>query len=522
MDEPDDEISLQPYFETLWRYRRVIAAAPLVVAAIFVIVVLGVWLWLPAERLASLQFRLLFEGAAQNRYPNDTAFSPTEIVAAPVVAAVFKANDLQRFGKYEDFKDALFVQQSNPELDLLAYEYQAKLADPKLTPVDRARIEGEFKNKREALLDPSFALSLRRSERFAALPREVAQKVLTDTLATWAQQAQTIKGVLKYPVPILSSRILSPSTLDNDYLVAADLLRAKAVRVIGTIDQLEELPGALTLRTAAGTSLPEIRAALEDSIRFDLEPLLGIIRSEGITKNARLLSLYASNMVFQLQLDKEETEGRARALQNSLREYVSQTAPRASGASESGATGVGTRQDRADAPALMPQLSESFLDRLEAMSVLTQKGEMEYRRKLTDQVIEETRRVATFDKELQYYEGLNRAIQGVGSRPAGSPELVALITRRSQNALEVITKATNALSDFYNELSAHNLSPEARLYAITGPFTEQTVQSLSRGRVVLAFALAMMLTLVLVPAGCLIHDATRRKKNVPPSPAAGA
>ena len=79
----------------------------------------------------------------------------SEIVASPVLTEVFRINDLQRFGKYEDFKDSMFVQQSNPDLDLLAFEYQALLADTKLSPVDRARIQDEFKKKRAAMMDPS-------------------------------------------------------------------------------------------------------------------------------------------------------------------------------------------------------------------------------------------------------------------------------------------------------------------------------------------------------------------------------
>src|SRR5674476_571254 len=85
-------------------------------------------------------------GAAQGQYPNLTPFSVSEIVASPVLTEVYRINDLQRFGKYEDFKDSMFVQQSNPDLDLLAFEYQALLADTKLSPVDRARIQDEFKN----------------------------------------------------------------------------------------------------------------------------------------------------------------------------------------------------------------------------------------------------------------------------------------------------------------------------------------------------------------------------------------
>src|SRR5699024_6538364 len=97
------------------------------------------------------------------------------------------------------------------------------------------------------------------------------------------------------------------------------------VRIVRSIDELQKLPGALTMRTTPdGISLPEIRASLEDSIRFDIEPLLGMIRSQGVTKNALQLSLYATNAAFQIRLDKEEAEGRARALQAGLREYMSQ------------------------------------------------------------------------------------------------------------------------------------------------------------------------------------------------------
>ncbi len=514
----DDEISLQPYFETLWRFRQVILAGTVVVALLFLLASIALVILSPSERVASIPFRLLFDGAAENRYPNETPFSPMEIVGAPVIAEVFRINELERFGKYENFKDAIFVQQSSPQIDMLEYEYAARLGDTKLTPVDRARIEADFRSKRDALTDPSFALSLRRSERFKRLPRELAQKVLTDTLSTWAQQAEIRKGVMKYNVPILSSKVLSRQTLEeSDYLVAADQLRSKAVRIINTIDELEKVPGALTLRTAKDDiSLPEIRASLEDVLRFELEPLLGIIRSEGITRNARLLSLYASNMVFQLQLERQEIESRARALQTSLHEYVSQTGSR----SVEGVAAGGTRQSGLDTPGLMPQLSESFLDRLQAMSALSQTGELEYRRKLTDQVIRETRQSATLDKELAYYQDILKAVLGSGSRPAGSPELIALVKARSLKAFGTIEHATNQLSVLYDELSLHNLNPSARLFAITGPFADHTTLSRPFSRLALSLLFVLLGTFIAMCVLVLLYNAVRRQPVQAPSPPA--
>jgi hypothetical protein len=509
----DDDISLQPYVDALRRYRRVILALTLLAGVLFILAALAAVILSPSERIASVAFRLLFEGAAQNKYPNDSPFSPVEIVASPVAAEVYRANDLQRFGKFEDFKDSLFVQQANPELDLLGYEYQARLADSKLSTVDRAKIEEDFRRRREALVDPTFAISLRRSERFRVLPRELAQKVLSDTLTTWAQQAEKTKGVMKYQVPILSSKVFSRETLENsDYLVAADQLRAGALRILETITALEKVPGALTVRASKDAiTLPEIRARLEDVMRFELEPLLGIIRSEGITKNARLVSLYASNMVFQLQLDKQEIQSRAQALQTSLRDYVaptsspSMTDTRGSGNARSGG-GL-------DTPGLMPQLSESFLDRLEKMSALTQKGEMEYRRKLTDQVIQETRQVATVEKELAYYEALLKNVEGIGNRSAGNPELVNLIKARSLKAFEGIEKATDQLSVLYQEISAQNLNPAARLFEFTGPFSDNTAPSRPLGRMALMLLFVMLGTLVVVSAACLFYEMVMRKRS---------
>ncbi|MDO8835363.1 MAG: hypothetical protein Q7V01_07185 [Vicinamibacterales bacterium] len=509
-DYQDDEISLRPYMETLWKYRKVILAALAAAAVVFFVGVIGLSILYPTERVATVKFRLLFDGAAQNEYPNKAPFSPTEIVGAPVVTEVYKTNNLEQYGPYERFKDALFIQQSNPQLDLLAYEYQAKLADTKLTPVDRARIEEEFNRKRDALIDPVFSLTLRRSERFRSLPRDLAEKVLGDTLAGWALQAERM-GAMKYQVPVLSSIILPKETFEKeDYLVAADMLRAKAVRIIGTINELEEIPGALTIRTSKDKiSLPEIRANIEDALRFELEPLLGIIRSEGVTRNARLLSMYASNQLFQLRLEKDTAEGRARAVRESLQEYMSQRVSR--GGTDSRLGGSATRQPGLDTPALIPQFGESFLDRLVEMSAQTQTSEVAYRQRLTDQVIEETTKVAELEKELAYYEDLAKSISGIGGRPSGSPELVALIKARSQAAFAVVAKATDQISDLYAELSRQNLNPVARLYAITGPFTQHTSQSLAFRSVLLSFVLVMMLTLIVVPAGCLIHNAVRKK-----------
>src|SRR5689334_9419514 len=92
-DSHGDVVSLKPLFRFLAMYRRVLALAVAAAVALCIVVLLILMLVLPTERTASIQVRLLFDGAAESRYPNGTPFSPAEIVATPVLSEVYRIND---------------------------------------------------------------------------------------------------------------------------------------------------------------------------------------------------------------------------------------------------------------------------------------------------------------------------------------------------------------------------------------------------------------------------------------------
>jgi len=159
----------------------------------------------------------------------------------------------------------------------------------------------------------------------------------------------------------------------------------------------------------------------------------------------------------------------------------------------------------------MPQLSESFIDQLQQVFVRTSKDEIEYRRSLTNQLIEESKRATTFDRDLAYYEDLAKSVKGIGAHSSGSPEMIKLIDDRTTKAFGLISKATDQLSEFYTELSAQNLGSAASLYVITGPFAQRDERSLSTRTVAMLFGLTLLVTLLVVPAGCLMHGLSRRR-----------
>ena len=509
-DVYDEEISLQPLLRTMWLYRRVINFAVAGVMGIFVVAIVAAYVFLPVERSGTLEFRLLFDGADQGEYPNGTLFSSAEITSTPVLTEVFETNDLERYGSYGDFKNSVFVLQSNRELELLSYEYEARLADSRLSPVDRANIEEEFQTRRDSLTDPRFSLNLREDVRVAEMPRSLVSKVLDDTLATWARQADERKGALRYDIPVFSKNILRRDLIETeDYITGIDILRAQVRRIIANIEQIATLPGAAVIRIGDGrTSLAEIRVNLEDVLRFQIQPLVGMIRMTGLSRDPESLGRYVDDQLFQISLERAETGTRVAAVQESLRAYMLQKG--AVAVPEAGAGGAIPRP-APGGEAMMPQLGESFLDRLVEMS--TMNSDIEYRQRLTDRIIEESVAMAALEREQAYYEDFSLALQDLGPRSEGAnqeSELVGIKTR-FDGAFDQVVAAVDQVNAIHEELSTQNLNPTTLLYTVTEPFTMRTERALSLPSIALYAMLVFMLSLVLVPLGCLAHSYFQRE-----------
>jgi len=492
----------------LWSYRRVMGLALAVAGLCSFMGALALFLTGPVERIGTLPFRLLFASAAQNRYPNGTAFNPVEIVAPPVLREVFQANDLQRFGEYEAFEQSVFVLGANTEVDTLSQEYQARLSDTRLTPVLRARLQEEIRSRRAAFIDPIFSLNIRSGRGMTALPPELTEKVLRDTLATWAQHAHNRKGATRYNIPILSKNILDRSVIEReDYFIAIDMLRAKTYRVMGTLETLAHLPGGQLIRVGQQKlSLAEVRSNLEDIIRFRLVPLLDLIRSEGITKNPRALRLYANNQLFQLRLEREQSMSLVASLQSALGSY---TAQRPSDPRDPQTVGGG--REKPISPPMTTQVDQSFLDQL--MAVGTAADDQDYRRKMTDRIIEAGGRAGFVQREEAYYQELAQSLRTMDARSNGSPATMALIKARTAHAFDEVAQAIDLVSAVYDQLSAQNLRASTQLYGTTGRHTIRTRRARSVSTLGLVVLLALLLAFVATLAACALHYQFARRRT---------
>lgn len=498
-DSEREAIDLKRAFRTLWRYRRTMTIAIGGVIIAMIIAMLAVYLYVPIERVATVRFEATFNLAESGKYPNDATFSSADIVAPPVLSEVYRMNQLERFTDFQSFRESMYVLLANSERGMLDSEYQTKLADLKLTPVDRARIEEEYRKKRDSLKATQFSLNLRRMERLTGMPPELTSKILHDVLAVWATQAAGKRGVLLYDVPALTKNLLKNDYIaGDDYVIAADFLRAKVQEINKNIEDVSRLPGAQTMRTAKERlSLIEISLSVADLWRFKLAPLISTLHSKGIAENPRVVTLYFQDRLFQTRLLHEQTRNRVKSLQDALAVYMQM---KAGGALPSGTVPPNRSGLGADGT-VIPQLSETFLDKLVEMSN-KDNSEIKFRQLLTNRIIDEGVAAADFETQVAYYQSV---IDHFKTPLAKDAITEASIKEQLGIVRSGLSHAVDGIEEIYNEVSAHNLNPPSLLYAMTSPVTIIARPSLPVSQATFYATMFLLLALVLIPLGCLAH-----------------
>lgn len=508
--------SLDPLIRTSRTYRNVLLLAALAIIFIVVVALLLAYSRQSTDVRATLGFRLEFEGIDRRAYPNGTKFSAADIISTPVLTEVFDHSDLKRFMSYDVFKSAIFILESNPELQRVSRDYESKLSNPRLTTVERERLETEFQNKRQTLQQSEYSLNFSRKETTEAVPPALIHRTLNSILVTWADNASRRKGALSYQIPVFSRNIIQKEFLDaQDQLIALDILRSKIADILSNIGEVSSLPGANVIRTGPRKlSLPEVKASLEDLLRFSLEPIVTTIQASGASNNPKSVVLYLEARLSQINQRRETTAGRTQVLKEALRNYVQQHQ-----GSIVEPDARGTKDQRVG---VNPQFTDAFLDRLVNLS--TENIDVKFRQDITERIVKEGLTGVSLDVEASYYQRMLDIVRRLARNPVEEQR----IRESSSKVLDAILVALDQVNAIYTEISAQNLNPSSTLYIITAPASVITEHSL-RFIPTLLYASAMALVaFVLVFLGCLVHARIRqplrpradagRKSRVPRMP----
>jgi hypothetical protein len=436
-------------------------------------------------------------------------FSVADITVNPVLLEVYAANDLKRFVEFGKFSRSIYVLESNWALEQLAAEYQVKLSDQKLTPIDRERLEREFESKHASISKSGYAVQFLINDETRSIPRSLIHKALNDVLAAWARRAAIEKKALDVQVAVLSPSILDEADVKGrDYLIPLLLLRRRVDDVLTNISAIAEIPGAELVRTSNHkSSLREIRLRLDTINRYRLEPLISTARAAGQTGSVAVaIEVLNGQLAYDERL-LAAARMRQEAIRNALLIYDSQASSarrteRSPASEMAPATGRPSGNET-----VMPQLSESFLDRIIEMT--NSNADRVYRQRLNDEIKSAALAMVPLEETVEYDKDLITKFKSSPAHP--DPAAAANLDRDFQATREETRSLIEEINEIYH-LASRQLNPATELFRITGPTIFRVDRAISAARIAVFGGITVLIAIPLVFAGVVIHNRIREER----------
>ncbi len=473
VDAYEDEVSLPigAIVKHWWHKRATLAVLFLTGGIAALLLASGLYVRRPASHQSVLTVRLLFDGVERGAYPNGERFNPADILATSILEKVYARNELEKFITFEDFKRGLAITAYNPALNRLQREFQDRLAARALSTVERQKIETEFQEKLAALKNAEFSLFASFGSRFERWPDLLTAKVLSDTVNTWVEQSRA-RGIFKFDLNIFSGNVLPANSVDEDYLVFVDRLRLSINRVQTNVDDLLKIPGADLMRVGPqNISLGELRAALEDALKYRIGTIDSCIIQYGLYRNQTLAKAYLNDQMFRLQLTLDELNAQTKTIQGVQATYASgRNSVSYGGAGQT----PGTNALSGSSP-MITQLSDTFIDRVMALS--ERSSEEAFRQSLANRLITIENKNTEVITERRLYQRQLEALNGEVAMTENAAEIKHWMERQLNEVLAQLKATLVDVQAFHVALSQSNLEP-ATVYAITGPVRTETVSPL--------------------------------------------
>lgn len=509
----DTPVALSHFVHTVSAYKPAIVMSILAVIVGYIIIATVLYLVAPSQRITVQPFRLDFQGATISEYPNGTPFNTSDIVGTQILLKVFEQNELSRYTRFQDFGRSVFVLEANPAFERMAADYTARLADPKLSPIDRERILREWDAKKVTIARNDYSINyVRRGD--GTIPETLVRKVLLDILNEWARWITNEQHVLEYRMAILSPEIMTLSDADAvDPVETLLIVRAKITRVMRNIDDLLKIPGADLVRTAADRmSLDEVSIRLDEIVRFRIDPLITIARTNGLVSNPAATIRFVETQLAYDQRQLELAQRRADSIRDALAVYSSN--PRGLTAETPSATSAGLERTKPGPAAggtsesVVPQVSDTFLDKL--MLLTSQATDVQYRQKIVDEYRKAAQEVVPARDAVAFDQEIVQALKTpVAAGPANGATVRQQIAATQADARQLVIK----VNEIYKTLS-RNLNPAGQIYATTQPPIVRVERVRSFTRLMLYGALIVLLSIPVIIILSLLHNRLREEERV--------
>ena len=355
-------------------------------------------------KLTTYEFAFSFDGAADNKYPNGIPFSAQDVLAAPVLDAVYATMHLQGYMDPTDFRSAFTIARGGTELRLLQSDFEQKLANTKLTAAERTPLETQYRSALSALKTGIFVLTGDFTN--SNLSDLEIERIMSAVPMAWADFAQKIRGVAMYDISVPTMTDADKLTNDSDYLIAAETLRSISRRTSACAEILMNQPGGKLVHDTTGKVLEDLQAEVEASYRVDVLPTYtNFLRLAYAQDSARVNEVFSNRMATSKRaVDVAESE--AKMTTNAFQNYIMLSS---GGNTGSGASPSNSMQMNNAGNMPMINLNADFFDRIIGQGIAAK--DTVYRQKLNDDQLKMQTKVLKLKDDLAFDEWLLKQIQ---------------------------------------------------------------------------------------------------------------
>jgi hypothetical protein len=483
----DDEIDIKTLMIPSWRSKTWITAVGFILAALVMVFQIGSFV-LDRSQSASIQVHFNFEGASEGKFPNNSQFSPQQMLSGSVISELFKKLNTEDFTSAE-LADAIRITPSIHGSDLLETVIIDLVSKNKgLSTNDFSAAVNEYSSALTNQSKTNVILAMDLS--FVNGNKDRAAYILTEIPKIWATQALEIRGVFTTTIPPISQ--LNNGMMSDELLVQVNILADTHILLSDHVELMIRDTGNSAIKDpSTGLSLPDLahKLELEEKYRISILKELVVKHGVGVTDNgfyrgfreARLGALKREQAKIQrLVLVYEDAINR-------FNQYQSQLMSSNQGAKTNGQNSV-----------YAPQYGEDVVNTL--LELGSKIADPEYRKELLEKKIVLSTELQKVITEIEFFES-----SATTTNLVGADNVIKLIGE----SYESLQSAQKILVDLSSMVNTSRLDEKGQLYDLVNEVTFTTNSNLSKNsmlKVVLAFMLGCIAAAILVLARTMVRS----------------
>ncbi len=451
---------------------------------------------LTSEVVYSKPIRLTFPNAHKLTFPSGAKFSYSDIVAPAVVKIAYERNNIKDYNfSVAELQAALTAAPYSPSYPLIIKRYGMLMGDKKLSADQVAILQKQMEKDIEQATSGEALISLRLKD----LPKDIANKLLNDIPAIWAERAIKQKGVLNINVQLASANSINKDLiLNEDPLVAGDIIGEKLQTLKSNIGKLSAYEGSQSISDpVTGMKILDLTYAVDDMNNYLLGSLVAPVRELGLTESAQKTIFYYQDRIKKLNLQLSALNKKAQSVKTV---YDSYTQSNPSNLANSG-------------NASLSEISADVVDKLVSLSGDADK--QKYRQQLHSDWIELMGEIADLESNIQDAQLVLDAVKkSIGiQRTTEYKNYLESTQKEIPGILEKLIDFYKVSERIYEQLSIESVGVKDQLYI---PVTNTVLSNrvlIDIKSTLLTWIALMFLTSVLVIPGVMIRNAMKERKE---------